>query len=340
MKQILKKLEIDFIYRTGAKYIGIIRTLGVTFASRLSEFTDKLKFIEKNRFITTADKQYLYLHGGSLVEPLVANRAEGSVRVLGSEGTIIPVGLVLVSETIEYEVIQESAINMNGYSDVLVRCKQSGSSANRLLGDEIDLKLIRGGLNQKASVISIQGGTDDETEDEYRTRVKNFIAKPQAPFNNNNIEAILLNNIKTLKYINIEGGEEHPGVVHIYVTNYSFNLSDDEKNKCNDLIKKIQPPHLRSIDVEVREPLKNIQPVRISGVTPSYTELLEAMKIEIIKLFETDTYEKGISKQDIERRLYSINVEGIIVESFNIDVGVHTNPSNTISILGDLEVVE
>ena len=94
MKNILKKLETDFVYATGAKYIGVIKTIGVTFASRLSEFTDKLKYIEKNRFISTAEEKYLYLHGGSLIEPLLAKPSSGSVKVTGNPGSIIPFGTI------------------------------------------------------------------------------------------------------------------------------------------------------------------------------------------------------------------------------------------------------
>ncbi len=77
MKEIWDKLKVDFEYYTGGKYIGLVKAIGAGFASRLSEFTSKLNFIEKQAFIETADRDYLYLHTGDLLPPKGSEVAEG-----------------------------------------------------------------------------------------------------------------------------------------------------------------------------------------------------------------------------------------------------------------------
>ena len=102
MKDILNKLRADFEYLTGEDYTGLVRAIGMGFASRLSEFSSKLKFIEKQAFASTADKDYLYLHSGQLVPPKAVSIAKGSVVFTGSSGAVIPVGTRLSDENNTY----------------------------------------------------------------------------------------------------------------------------------------------------------------------------------------------------------------------------------------------
>ena len=90
MKEILDKLKVDFEYYTGGKYIGLVKAIGAGFASRLSEFASKLGWIEKQAFVATADKDYLYLHTGHLLEPKPSLMAEGYVVFFGEVGKLVP----------------------------------------------------------------------------------------------------------------------------------------------------------------------------------------------------------------------------------------------------------
>ena len=92
MTEILKKIKTDFEYYTGASFRGLIYALGSSFASRLKEFEDKLEFMKKNAFISTADKDYLYLNASSLLPPEAPQKAKGYITVYGSRGIEIPTG--------------------------------------------------------------------------------------------------------------------------------------------------------------------------------------------------------------------------------------------------------
>lgn len=120
MKDILSKLAVDFEYYTGAKYTGLVKAIGAGFASRLSEFSGKLKWIEKQAFIETADKDYLFLHGGCLVEPRGAEYAEGYVRFFGDSGAVVPIGVEIIGESSSYITIGEGIIKRFEFSGVAV----------------------------------------------------------------------------------------------------------------------------------------------------------------------------------------------------------------------------
>lgn len=338
MKYILEKLETDFIYATGAKYTGIIKTLGVTFASRLSEFTDKLKYIEKNRFITTAEQKYLYLHGGSLVEPKTANRAEGSIEVEGTAGIVVEAGTIFYSDGIEYEAVNSETIGATGKANIIVRAKNAGSLANRGFGHEITFKVITSGVNRLARVVSITNGTDDETENEYRKRVKDFIAMPQAPFNDNNIRTVIKKENGGIKYVWIKGGDYSIGKVKIFAINYTYVLEQRDKDRAMEEIMKIKPPQLRNSDIEIVQPNVVGVDVVINGVTPQETKVYDAVKRRIEELFGEDNFEKGVSQKDIERAIYTVNVEGTRVEDFEIVSGIVNPTEDTVHKLNSIEV--
>jgi len=95
MKNILEKLRSDFEYLTGENYTGLVRAIGMGFASRLSEFSSKLRFIEKQAFAATADQDYLYLHSGQLVPPMAKGIAKGQVIFTGLFGESLLIGIEL-----------------------------------------------------------------------------------------------------------------------------------------------------------------------------------------------------------------------------------------------------
>lgn len=95
MKSILSKLKSDFEYLTGESYTGLVRAIGMGFASRLSEFASKLRFIEKQAFVSTADRDYLYLHSGQLVPPYARGTAKGQVIFTGQATADFGAGIEL-----------------------------------------------------------------------------------------------------------------------------------------------------------------------------------------------------------------------------------------------------
>ena len=110
MEDIFKKLKTDFEFVTGWIYKGLAQALGAGYASRLKEFDDKLGFIEKNAFIATADKDYLYLHSGNMLPPKPAEIAQGLVVFYGINGSAIIADTELKDDNGTFRTISDVTI--------------------------------------------------------------------------------------------------------------------------------------------------------------------------------------------------------------------------------------
>lgn len=110
MEDIFKKLKTDFEFLTGYAYKGLIGVIGAGFASRLKEFADKLKFIEKNAFIATADKDYLYLSASAMLPPNPAEVASGIVVFYGANGGLVPANSEIKDDNNVYKTISDAVI--------------------------------------------------------------------------------------------------------------------------------------------------------------------------------------------------------------------------------------
>ena len=78
----------------------------------------RLKFIEKNAFITTADKDYLYLNASTMLPPYPAEIATGIVVFYGTDNAVIPAGSEIKDDNNVYKtktprLLPGSFINRN-----------------------------------------------------------------------------------------------------------------------------------------------------------------------------------------------------------------------------------
>ena len=397
MKEILEKLKVDFEYFTGGKYIGLVRAIGAGFASRLYEFSSKLNFIEKQAFIETADKDYLYLHAGHLLPPKGSEVAEGFVIFFGEIGATVPVGtnikddngsfttrLVGTVNRIEFRAVAAvsngvvtlpanleipsckciannvsvTAISSKtGFSfpssnikqgdivtvqvdktdAVLVTSDTSGNAGNRGFGDILKTKVTINGINKESGVLAISGGKDAENVEDYRKRVKFFMSNPQAPFNENNIKAMLLENIPTLKYAWVKGGEIEDGKVKVYIINSEYSLTQAESYLAKDLVTRIKPAQMKPEFIEINLPVIKTQNVLIKDLSPSNEEMKNEVRKNIEYLFDVDLFEKGIKREGIESMIYRTKRGLERVESFNVLEGECLSKPYTFWKLGSVK---
>lgn len=381
MQDILEKLKTDFEYYTGGRYIGLVQAIGAGFASRLSEFASKLGFIEKQAFISTADKDYLYLHAGNLLEPKPSLIAEGYVVFFGQVGAIIPIDTQIQDDNNDFKTISQGEIiayeftgnvtvvdgvaslppntevpsciclvnsvlktaisSQDSFSFeagdlidnefvtvevdksglILVKCTESGILGNRNLSDELKTKTTITGINKELGVINISGGEDAEAVEVYRDRVKYWLSNPQAPFSENHIRDFLLNGIPTLKYVWIKGGDLEEGKVKIFVLNQSDSLNQEEADKVIELVIVIKPAQMNPDFITTLVPTVNTTDVVIADLLPNHDEMKNEVRKNIEYLFNTDTFEKGISVNRIESTIYGTEFLGERVTSFSVVSG-------------------
>lgn len=396
MKDILDKLKTDFEYYTGGRYVGLVKAIGAGFASRLSEFTSKLGFIEKQAFISTADKDYLYLHAGNLLEPKPSLVSVGFVVFFGELGAIIPTGTQIQDDDSDFKTLSDDVIinyeftgnvvvvderaslpantevpscvcvvngviknaissigsfsfeagnlvdgeavivQVNKSGLVSVECTVAGILGNRELSDELKTKTTLEGINKELGVINISGGEDAEAVEDYRARVKYWLSNPQAPFSENHIREHLLNEVPTLKYVWIKGGDFEEGKVKIFVLNETDSLSQEESDRVVELTGNIKPAQMNPDFITVQLPVISVINVVIADLLPSHNEMKDEVRKNIEYLFDTDTFEKGISVNQIESTIYGTEFAGERVTSFSVVSGSFVPTTDTYWKLGSV----
>ena len=394
MQTILDKLKADFEYYTGAKYRGLIKAIGAGFASRLSEFQGKLSWIERQAFVSTADKEYLYLHAGELLPPKPAETATGYVIFLGNAGAEIPIGTEIKDDNSEYTTQSASEIEAYEFTEtasvvdgqailppqpevpscecvangeaktaisssdaftfeagtiqngdsvtvklsksplVAVISNTSGELGNKEFGEELKTKVTIDSINQEVFVYSISGGADEEDVEEYRARVKYFLANPQAPFSANHIRAELINGISTLKYVWVKGGEEEDGHVKIFVLNKDSNLSAEEEEQAIEIVQSLRPPQMNPANLTTSAPILKTTSIKIAEIYPSHDQMTDAVSKNLHTLFDDDLFERGVSEDAINSVIYRTEVNGERVQSFRLVSGACEAEDYTQWILG------
>jgi len=211
MEDIFKKLKTDFEFITGFVYKGLMQALGAGFASRLSEFTDKLDFIKKQAFIATADKDYLYLNASELLQPKSAETAEGLVSFYGDNGAVISANTELKDDigtfttksdvTISELTINGTATVTNGIAQITASNQITNTTA-LVNGITKDITIIDGNTIQFEAGIIITG---DAVQIILYTALASVIADKEGIAGNRILNDVL--RLKTtLEDVNTEAG--------------------------------------------------------------------------------------------------------------------------------------
>jgi uncharacterized phage protein gp47/JayE len=107
--------------------------------------------------------------------------AVGLVKFTGTEGTIMPIDTGLrvasVGSGTVYRTSADAAMGA-GPTSVPVSAVDTGSAGNLDPNDSLFLVNAIAGIDATGTVVEMTGGTDQETDDELRVRVKERIQKP------------------------------------------------------------------------------------------------------------------------------------------------------------------
>lgn len=146
-------------------------------------------WLSKQLLPDTAETEFLDRHAqiwllnsdGSMGRKLAAY-AQGSATFTGTFGAAIPASAQLVTGTLQsqqliYETVEEIVIG-NGPTEGAVRALDPGSDHNLDPGAQIALVVVPPGADAQGVIVSMQGGTDTETDDELRARVLLRIRQP------------------------------------------------------------------------------------------------------------------------------------------------------------------
>ena len=108
----------------------------------------------------------------------MATLAEGEVEVTGNGGTAIPVGhRFLYSGGQTYEALELTILLADAATPVPVRALDPGAAGNLPPGTIVSMVPLAG-IDTGATVVNLDGGTDEENDDDLRVRVLQRIRQP------------------------------------------------------------------------------------------------------------------------------------------------------------------
>jgi uncharacterized phage protein gp47/JayE len=134
----------------------------------------------------TAETEWLDRHGdiwlinadGTTGRKL-ATLASGSITMTGIAGTVVPQGTQFSSTTTGYETLEQITLAAaSAPTPVLTRALDPGAAGNLAAGATMSLTSSVPGADGSAIVVTMDGGTDDETDDDLRIRILLRIREP------------------------------------------------------------------------------------------------------------------------------------------------------------------
>lgn len=167
-----------------------------------------LQYISQQFFPQTADRSFLILLGTLRgVPPESATFAVGTVTVGGTNGTTIPAGTVFTRQDgVQYTSDADVTI-ASGMATPALTAALADENSNCDVGTVLTLSVT--GADSTATVVTLSGGTDEETTDAYRIRV---VAAWQNPPQGGNEDDY------------IAWAKEVPGVTRVWVTPNGLGL--------------------------------------------------------------------------------------------------------------------
>lgn len=108
-----------------------------------------------------------------------ATFASGAVAVTGTTGTTLPAGSIFAtSDAVQYQTADPVVLSSAASTSVPVTCLTAGAAGNRDRGTSLSLAVAVSGIAAQASVLTLEGGADPESDDDLRTRVLLRIRRP------------------------------------------------------------------------------------------------------------------------------------------------------------------
>lgn len=159
---------------------GFVKVLSKVLAGIAHLMYGYLDWTAKQLFPDTAESENLDRWGSIWeISRTPASYAEGSLTFTGDNDTVIPEDTELVTaDGVKYKTTEEGTIAA-GTATVTARALTAGEVGNSDVGSVFSLETPITGLDSTATVSTeFTGGVDEESDDDYRTRVLERIAEP------------------------------------------------------------------------------------------------------------------------------------------------------------------
>jgi uncharacterized phage protein gp47/JayE len=133
----------------------------------------------------TAETEWLDRHGtiwlvnaDGTTGRKMATLAQGVVTLTGVGSTVVPQWTQIGYQAVSYETTEQVILLADAPTPVNTRAIDPGSAGNRLQGDGLSVQTAVPGLDSEVTVVVMDGGTDEETDEQLRGRVLERIREP------------------------------------------------------------------------------------------------------------------------------------------------------------------
>jgi uncharacterized phage protein gp47/JayE len=173
---LVSRLELDGAVLRRA----VVRVLAVVIAGAVHLVYGFLDFLSRQLFPDTAEAEYLRRWGSLFgLQPHAPTFATGPITVTGANGTVIPANSKLTrSDGAEYET-QALATIVAGTAAPTAKALVAGADGSCDLGTVLTFESPIAGADATAAVAAgWVDGTDEESDDEFRARILDFMRNP------------------------------------------------------------------------------------------------------------------------------------------------------------------
>ena len=251
-----------------------------------------LAYIAKQRFITTADGEFLDRHGVVYgIARLAASYAKGKVTFTGTPGITVPAGVEMQrADGLRYRTTAAALVDGLGSVTLSVIALEPGSEGNAVAGAGVSLTAARTGVSL-AGVVHADGiglGADEESDESYRARLLHHLRLPPHGGAAHDYVA-WARQIPGVSRVFVDPLAGGPGTVTVY-----FLMDDIYQNgipqgadvaAVQDYIDAVRPV---TALVTVAAPIAEAVDIEISGLSPDTTAVRDAVLLELADLFRRE----------------------------------------------------
>ncbi len=145
------------------------------------ELLGYLQYLSRQRFVSTADEDFLPVHGSEWNIPRkAASQSIGIVQFTGVTASVVTAGSILKRSDNEEFSLDSDVVITAGTGSGTVTSIRPGASGNAAAGTKLSLTSPVSGVNSEAVVLApgLAAGADIEDMDEWRARIKERQQRP------------------------------------------------------------------------------------------------------------------------------------------------------------------
>ncbi|MGE8614465.1 MAG: baseplate J/gp47 family protein [Achromobacter veterisilvae] len=283
-------------------------------------------------FPDTADREYLYMHaavrGLSLKH---AVPARGFLRIKGQAGTLVPEGLQAKrGDGVMYRIVADANMPEAGTGLFAAEAVTAGETGNAVDNTAVTIQVAPSGLDTAATLQSMRGGVEQETDTELLARLLELIRRPPAGGNRHDYRrwAMEVEGVSDAFVYPLRRGL---GTVDVAIVSGDGLPSQDTIDRVRAYIDDVRPvtaksclvvaPTLRQVDQVVRASLSDIS--------------LEQAKAAIQRAFVSQFSNIAPGAKWVRSQAEALvsNVAGVVDRSI-------TSPASNVIPVVDADVIE